>query len=186
VNNTSTITENRFSRVFGAPKERTVAKVKDAMSQVVMDFIARSPFLVMATSDPSGNCDASPKGGKPGFVRVLDDRRLIIPDVAGNKLFQSYLNMNDNPHVGLVFLIPGCNDTVRVNGRVSILSAQELEKLNIQLSISNPDDNSIQLQGILVDVDESYTHCPRALKFAELWNIDNIKDWQAASSRRPA
>src|SRR5688572_19665768 len=109
----STATENRFSKVFGAPKERTVAKVKDAMSQVVMDFIARSPYLVMATSDRDGNCDASPKGGKPGFVRILDERRLIIPDVAGNKLFQSYLNMNDNPHVGLVFLIPGSNDTVR-------------------------------------------------------------------------
>ncbi len=186
MDNTSTVTENRFSKVFGAPKERTVAKVKDSMSQVVMDFIARSPFLVMATSDRSGNCDASPKGGKPGFVRVLHGKRLVIPDVAGNKLFQSYLNMNDNPQVGLVFLIHGCNDTVRVNGRVSILTASELEGLNIKLSISNPDDNSIQLQGILVEVDESYTHCPRALKFAELWDIENIKGWQTSNNRRAA
>ena len=79
---------------------------------------------------------------------------------------------------------PGSNDTVRVNGHVTILSSQELDQLDVQLSINNPDDNSIKLQGILVEVDEAYTHCPRALKFAELWNIESIQKQQGASQRR--
>ena len=92
--------------------------------------------------------------------------------MAGNRLFQSYLNMSENPQVGLLFLIPGSNDTVRVNGRVTILAKEELDRMKVELSLNNPDDNSKKLQGILVEVDEAYTHCPRALKFAELWNPD--------------
>ena len=148
------------------------------------EFIVKSPFMVMATSNGAGETDASPKGGKPGFVKIVDDQHIVIPDVAGNRLFQSYQNMEDNPQVGLLFLIPGSNDTVRVNGRVTILSSQELDRLDVQLSINNPDDNSIKLQGILVEVDEAYTHCPRALKFAELWNIESIQKQQGASQRR--
>ena len=71
---------------------------------------------------------ASPKGGMPGFVKILDERHLLIPDIAGNKLFQSYLNMSDNPRVGLVFFIPGCPDVARVNGKVTIVSAEEVKR----------------------------------------------------------
>ena len=170
--NGSVATDNRFTRNFGTPSHRATGKVINEMTAVVKEFIARAPFLVMATSSEDGACDASPKGGKPGFVHILDDRHIIIPDVAGNRLFQSYLNMSENPQVGLLFLIPGSNDTVRVNGRVTILSKEELDRLNVELSLNNPDDNSRKLQGILVEVDEAYTHCPRALKFAELWNPD--------------
>ena len=170
-----TVTQNQFVKAFGHPRERAVAKVKNTMSDQVQAYIAQSSLVVMATSNESGHCDASPKGGKPGFVKILDDQHLIVPDVAGNKLFQSYLNMLENPHIGLLFLIPGSNDTVRVNGRVSLLSAKELEELNIRLSLNNPDDNSIQLQGILVEVEEAYTHCPRAFKFADLWNVEQAK-----------
>ena len=170
--NGSVATDNRFSKAFGTPSHRAVDKVQNVMTEVVMEFIANSPFIMMATSSGDGACDASPKGGKPGFVYILDDRHIIIPDVAGNRLFQSYLNMSENPQVGLLFLVPGSNDTVRVNGRVTILSKEELDRLNVELSINNPDDNSKKLQGILVEVDEAYTHCPRALKFAELWNPD--------------
>ena len=98
--------DNRFTSVFGFPSERATGKVKDTLSEQIKEFIAESPFLVMATSDRDGNCDASPKGGIPGFVRVLDDRHLLVPDVAGNKLFQSYINMNENLHVGLIFSFP--------------------------------------------------------------------------------
>ena len=169
---------------FGPPNERAVSKVKDTLSEEVKSFIAQSPFVVMATSNGEGRCDTSPKGGKPGFVKVLDDRHLVVPDVAGNRLFQSYLNMDDNPHVGLLFLIPGSNDTVRVNGRVAVLPREEMERLNITLSLNNPDDNSVQLQGILVEVEEAYPHCPRALKFAELWNVQTIERRLAPTRRR--
>ena len=112
---------SRFNDQFGGMSPRAKDKVKGEMSEFVQAFIAASPFVVMATADPDGNCDASPKGGKPGFVKVIDSKRLLLPDVAGNRLFQSYQNMDDNPHVGLLFMIPGINDTVRVNGTITIV-----------------------------------------------------------------
>ena len=165
---------NRFTTQFGFPKERSVNKVVNVMSDIVQEFIRQSPFCILATSDAEGNCDASPKGGKKGFVSVLDDRHIIVPDTAGNKLFQTYLNMESNPHVGIVFLIPGSNDTVRVNGRVSLLSKSDLDQLNIELSVNFHDDNTLNLQGIMVEVEEAFTHCPRAFKFADLWNEEEI------------
>ncbi len=160
---------NRFTRQFGFPKKRPATKVKAYMSDKEMEFVRESPFLVMATSGADGTCDASPKGGKPGFVKVLDETRLLIPDVAGNRLFQSYLNMTDNPHVGLIFFIPGTTDTVRVNGKSEFVTKEELNTLEIELEVHNPDDNSKVQQGILVTVEEAYGHCPRALNFSKLW-----------------
>ena len=162
--------DNRFTREFGFPKGRATTKVKGYLNDREKEFITLSPFLVMATSAKDGSCDASPKGGKPGFVKILDDSTLLVPDVAGNRLFQSYINMNENPHVGLVFFIPGVRETVRANGRVRIVSGDELRELEVKLEVSNPDDNSKVLQGIVVEIEESYGHCPRALKFSELWN----------------
>lgn len=165
---------NRFTDSYGPPKGRPVLKVKPYMSAYVQDFIARSPFVVMATSDAEGRCDASPKGGMPGFVRVLDEHHLLVPDVAGNKLFQSYQNLDSNPHVGLVFFVPGANETVRVNGSATITDKAELDRRNVELSLYETDDNSKHLQGVVVEVEEAYPHCPRALKFSKLWDTDEI------------
>ncbi|MGQ4807557.1 hypothetical protein NKDENANG_00911 [Candidatus Entotheonellaceae bacterium PAL068K] len=178
----TTHTPNRFANTFGYPKGRAVTKLKDYMTPYVQEFIRHSPFVIMASSDAEGRCDTSPKGGKPGFVRVLDERRLLLPDVAGNKLFQSYQNMDSNPHVGLLFFIPGVNDTVRVNGTVTIVDKEVLEHQNMALSLYNPDDNAKHLQGILINVEEAYGHCPRALKFSQLWAIEQI---QANQTDRP-
>ena len=175
-----TVAPNRFADAFGYPKGRAVTKLKDYMTPYVQEFIKHSPFAVMATSGPDGHCDASPKGGKPGFVRVLDERRLLFPDVAGNKLFQSYQNMDANPHIGLIFFIPGVNDTVRVNGRVTIVEKAELDQRNVELSLYELDDNSKHLQGIIIEVEEAYGHCPRALKFSDLWNVETIAANQAS------
>ena len=171
---------NRFAEKFGYPDPngRAVTKVKDYMTAYVQDFIRHAPFMIMATSNEVGQCDASPKGGKPGFVRVLDERHLLVPDVAGNKLFQSYQNLDTNLHVGLLFFIPGVNDTVRVNGTVTIVNKEALEQTNLTLSLYNPDDNAKHLQGIIVEVEEAYGHCPRALKFSQLWDIDTIRENQ--------
>jgi PPOX class probable FMN-dependent enzyme len=176
---TQTGNQNRFAEAFGYPKGRTVTKVKPYMTAYVQEFIGRSPFVVMATGDPEGHMDASPKGGKPGFVRVLDERRLLLPDVAGNKLFQTYQNLDSNPHVGLVFFIPGVTDTVRVNGRTTFTGREDMERRNVELSLYEPDDNAKHLQGIIIEVEESYGHCPRALKFSHLWDLEEIAANQA-------
>jgi len=130
--------------------------------------------VIQASADADGNCDASPKGGKPGFVKVLDEKHLVFPDVAGNKLFQTYQNLDSNSHIGLLFLIPGVNDVVRVNGRVTIVDQEELEKMDVEVALFEIDERSHHLQGIVIEVDESYTHCPRALKFSDLWNPETI------------
>ncbi|MBI3973946.1 MAG: pyridoxamine 5'-phosphate oxidase family protein [Chloroflexi bacterium] len=166
--------ENRFTRCFGMPAERVQKKVLNFLNDDVKAFIARSPFLVMATSDPSGRCNASPRGGRPGFVKILDDRHLLLPDVKGNRLFQSYLNMDKNPHVGLLFMIPGSDRTVRVNGRVRILDKEDVLRHVEGLSIHNPDEDAVMLQGLLIEVEEAYGHCPRSFRFADLWNVETI------------
>ena len=173
--------ENRFTAVFGAPDPngRAKTKVVDYMTEFVQEFIRQSPFVVMATADAEGNCDASPKGGQPGFVKILDDRHLVLPDVAGNRLFQSFLNMDENPHVGLIFLIPGVNDTVRVNGKVTIVNQQELNRKDVEVSLYEPDERGYHLQGIIIEVDEAYGHCPRALNFSRFWDIETIEKHKA-------
>lgn len=171
---------SRFNESFGPASERAVTKLKTHLTPYVQEFIRAAPFAVMATTGEGGRCDASPKGGKPGFVKVLDEKHLLFPDVAGNRLFQSYQNIDDNPYIGLIFFIPGINDTVRVNGKVSIVSKEDLERRNIELSLYETDDNSKHLQGLLIEVEESYGHCPRALKFSHLWDGEEIAKNQAA------
>ena len=166
---------NRFTSTFGFPSDRAVTKVKDTLSEPVKRFISESPFLVMATSDRDGRCDASPKGGKPGFVRILDDRHLLVPDVAGNKLFQSYLNMDENAYVGLCFFIPGIADIVRVNGRVSTVTREELDRHQVEESMYNPDGYRGVQQGIVVEIEESFGHCPRALSYSDFWDPTRIQ-----------
>jgi PPOX class probable FMN-dependent enzyme len=164
--------ENKYQEKFGNPIERTKGKVRPAMHPWIQNFIHHSPFCVMATSNGAGDCDASPKGGRPGFVKVLNDKQLFFPDVAGNKLFHSYTNLDTNPKVGLIFLIPGHDNTVRINGRVRVVDRADLP--DVELEVFNADEKAEILQGLLVDVEESYSHCPRALKFSKLWDTEQI------------
>ena len=182
----ATVGDSTFNEQFGAPSERAVKKLKGHLTPWVQEFVSAAPFVVMATADSEGRCDASPKGGKPGFVKVIDDNHLLFPDVAGNRLFQSYQNIENSPYVGLIFFIPGINDTVRVNGRASIVNKGELDRQNIELALYETDDNSRHLQGMLIEVEEAYSHCPRALKFSKLWDaeeIGNNKDNSPLSER---
>jgi uncharacterized protein len=164
--------ENKYQDKFGYPAERTKAKVKPTMAKWIQEFIRHSPFCVLATSNAHGDCDASPKGGKPGFVKILNDKQLFIPDVAGNKLFHGYGNIESNPKAGLIFFIPGHNSTVRVNGGVRVIDGAELQ--DVRLEVHNPDEKAKLVQGLLLDVDEAYSHCPRALKFSNLWDVEEI------------
>lgn len=166
---------NIFQEKFGKPSGRAAEKVVPYMIDWVQNFIRLSPFVILATSDGDGNSDASPKGGKPGFVKILDETHLLIPDVAGNRLFQSYDNTTTNPRVGLLFMIPGEDCTARVNGTVEVVDKARLDAMNVEMEIFNPDDNSRIQQGLLLTVEEAYGHCPRAFKFSKLWDIETIQ-----------
>jgi len=164
--------DNKYQEKFGYPADRTKGKVRPYMAEWIQDFIRHSPFCVMATSNGQGNCDASPKGGLPGFVKILNDKQIFLPDVAGNKLFHGYGNVESNPRVGLIFFIPGHNNTVRINGRVKVIDRSDLK--DIRAEVFNADERAEILQGLLIDVEESYSHCPRALKFSKLWDVEEI------------
>lgn len=167
--------DNQFTRQFGVPSERVQKKVLTFLNEEVQAFIRQAPFAVLATSDAQGRCDASPKGGEPGFIVILDERHLLLPDVAGNRLFQSYQNVVANPHVGLLFMIPGIEWTVRVNGRAQVITGEDAASQTGGLAVQWRDDNTKLLQGLLIEVEEAYRHCPRAYKFADLWDIETIE-----------
>jgi PPOX class probable FMN-dependent enzyme len=105
---------------YGAPSERALKKQLSRFDKHCRDFIARSPFLVIASADPSGRCDASPKGDAPGFVQVIDDTTLLIPDRLGNNRIDTLANLLARPGIGLIFFVPGINETLRLNGRACI------------------------------------------------------------------
>ena len=172
---------NDSQKHFGEPKDGPKNKVKPFMVPWVIEFIQNSPFLVMSSSNQQGDCDASPKGGKPGFVKVINDTTLLIPDVAGNKLFQSYENFESNPKVGLMFLIPAISAVARVNGTIEVIRKGEARFDALSSDVFSPDENTKLLQAILVHVDESYSHCPRAIGFSKLWDTDTINRNQQSS-----
>jgi PPOX class probable FMN-dependent enzyme len=175
---------NRAQQKFGEPIEFVRKKIFSRLPEVAIEFIQKAPFAVLSTANAQGDCDASPKGGQPGFVKVLDDEHLLVPDVAGNKLFQSYENVESNPKAGLLFLIPGCDWTVRVNGRVTVLEREGSELRGVSPEVFSPDDNTKLLQGMLVEVEEVYAHCPRAFTFSKLWDAELIAEAQSAEASR--
>ncbi len=161
---------------LGRPHPLAAKKVRDHLEPYVKAFIRHSPFAVMASANATGDCDASPKGGKPGFVKVLDDKTLLIPDIGGNRLFQSYQNFETNPKAGLIFFIPGFGVTVRVNGSVAVMAQEEVAAQGVSPEVNNPDDNAGMIQGIRLTVDEAYYHCPRSVGFANLWDTEAISE----------
>lgn len=153
----------RLREIYGAPSERAVKKQLSRLDRHCRAFIARSPFLVIASSDPSGRCDASPKGDAPGFVRVVDDETLLIPDRLGNNRVDTLGNLLVRPGVGLIFFVPGVNETLRVNGRACVTADPALlDPLAV--------NGKVPRSGILVAAEEVYFHCGKALIRSDLWN----------------
>lgn len=137
-------------------------KNADTLDAFALDFLSRSPFVVLATCDAEGNLDASPKGDGPGFVLVHDERTLVVPDRPGNKLVYGHLNILQNPKVGLIFMIPGTPETLRVNGRAELTRDPVLlERLAAR---GRP-----AVLAIRVHVDECFFHCAKAFLRAKLW-----------------
>ncbi len=153
----------RLREVYGAPSERSLKKQLNRLDKHCRDFIAQSPFLVIASADRSGRCDASPKGDAPGFVRVIDDETLLIPDRLGNNRVDTLGNLVARPGVGFIFFVPGINETLRVNGRARVTTDPALlEPLAV--------NGKVPRSGILVTAEEIYFHCGKALIRSDLWN----------------
>src|SRR5271154_1469497 len=155
------ITEIR--EIYGEPNPRAVKKQLARLEKHSRAFIELSPFLVIASTDPSGRCDASPKGDAPGFVKVLDNETLLIPDRLGNNRVDTLGNLLERPGVGLIFFVPGLNETLRVNGRARVTTDPALlEPLAV--------NGKVPRSGILVAAEEIYFHCGKALIRSDLWN----------------
>jgi hypothetical protein len=158
-------TVDSLREVVPAPGGYVVSKELDHLDRYARAFIAASPFVVVSTADAAGQCDASPRGDPAGFVQVLDDRTLFLPERPGNRRIDSTLNMAQNPHVGLLFIVPGVDETLRVNGRVTIVQD---EALQTAASI----DGRLPKFGIMVTVNEVFFHCARAFLRSRLWLPD--------------
>ena len=155
--------EEGLRGLFGAPMDLAVRKSLTALDRHCRDFIARSPFLCIGTSSRSGRADVSPRGDPPGFVQVLDDRTLVIPDRPGNNRLDTMSNIVENPAVGLLFFIPGFDDTLRINGRATIVR-DEAVLARAEVGGKRPK------VAIRVEVDEAFLHCAKALKRSRLWD----------------
>jgi uncharacterized protein len=148
---------------LGEPSALVQSKVSDRLNDLTRQFVERSPFLCLATSAADGTCDVSPRGDPAGFVKVLDEKTLLLPDRPGNKLADSFRNVLQNPHVALLFFLPGVSDTFRVNGRATIVDDSELLE---PCAVAG----KVPALGLRIEVDEAFTHCPKAFLRAQLWD----------------
>lgn len=159
-------TADQLRTLLGQPHPATPRKLLGALDDVMIDFIGRSPFLVFGTADTAGNQDVSPKGGAPGFVVVEDPHTLLIPDSKGNKLLFGLQNILGNSHVGIIFMVPGTEETLRVNG-TGELSVDPAALARLSANGAAP-----QL-AIRISVRECFFHCAKALIRSQLWKPES-------------
>jgi uncharacterized protein len=155
--------EAELRTLFPATHAIALQKSQPRLDQHSRAFVARSPFLCIGTQSPEGRADVSPRGDPPGFVKILDDHTLVIPDRPGNNRLDTLSNILANPAVGLLFMVPGFDDTMRVNGKARISRAPEL----LQSMAVNGKTPTV---GIVVSVDEVFIHCAKAFRRSKLWD----------------
>ncbi|TWT08049.1 pyridoxamine 5'-phosphate oxidase family protein [Planococcus sp. CPCC 101016] len=156
-------TVEELLEITGKPSELVNNKVISYLDEHCLGFISQSPFLTISTADETGFCDVSPRGDEKGFVHVMNEKQLIIPERPGNKRMDSMRNILSNPNIGLLFLIPGLGETLRINGKASVIRDEELlEKMAV--------NGKRPILGIGVDVEECFIHCAKAFRRSELWN----------------
>jgi PPOX class probable FMN-dependent enzyme len=161
--------EVELRAAIGEPTELVKQKLGDRLNDLTRQLVERSPFVCVATARPDGGLDVSPRGDPAGFVRILDERTLLLPDRPGNKLADTLTNLLADPRIALLFLIPGIGDTFRVNGRATITDDPRL------LAASAVDGKAPKL-GLLVAIEEAYTQCSKAVLRSELWNPERHVD----------
>jgi len=158
--------ENELRDYIGRPMELAVAKAIDHLDKYCRAFIERSPFLTIGTASADGRGDVSPRGDQPGFVQVLDEHTLFIPDRPGNNRLDTMSNIIANPNVGILFLVPGFEDCLRVNGLARVVRDDAL------LDAATVKGKTPRI-GILVEVAEAYLHCAKAIRRSRLWDAES-------------
>lgn len=168
-------TEAELRQVLGAPSQRAMDKTVSALDDNCRAFIAASPFLLIGSVDAQGRLDVSPKGDPPGFVQVLDDHTLAIPDRLGNRRADTFVNILQQPQVALLFLIPGKQDTLRVAGSAQIVRDESLRQgMAVQGKV--PD------LALVVQVQEAFIHCPKCMIRSHLWEPEHWPGLEAVPS----
>lgn len=161
--------EQSLRSLFPATHTLATLKVQREIDRHARAFVERSPFLCIGTQDMGGNADVSPRGDPVGFVKILDPRTLAIPDRPGNNRLDSLSNILANPRVGLLFIIPGYDDTLRVNGTACLVTDPAL------LEAMRVNDRTPRL-AIVVSVDEVFLHCAKAFRRSRLWDPAHFQD----------
>jgi PPOX class probable FMN-dependent enzyme len=161
--------ENELRSLFPATHALAAAKCLKTLDKHAIDFIARSPFLCIGTQTPDGTADVSPRGDPSGFVQVLDEKTVLIPDRPGNNRLDTQSNIVTNPSVGLLFLIPGFDETLRINGHAYITHDPDL------LAMTAVQDRT-STTAIVVRIDEVFLHCAKAFRRSKLWNPSQHQD----------
>jgi PPOX class probable FMN-dependent enzyme len=156
-------------RVYPEPKPRSLLKQLDRLDVHCRQFVGLAPFLVLATVGKDGRVDASPRGGAPGFVQVIDDRTLHLPDAFGNNRLDSYANIVQSGRCATIFFVPGMDETLRINGRALLRDEPEL------LARFGSERHTPRVV-VEIRVEEAYLHCAKALMRSKLWSADNRID----------
>ena len=156
-------TEAELRQVIGEPLSRVATKDRPALDEIDRQWLARSPFCLVATSAADGSCDVSPKGDPAGFTVVLDDRTIALPERAGNRRADGFRNVLSNPHVGLIYLVPGRTDTFRVQGRARLVrDADLLDRMVVH--------GNRPLLAMVVEIESVFFHCAKAFLRSQLWD----------------
>ena len=159
-------TEAQFRAVMGNPGPKVIAKTLDRLDEHCWTFIGRSPFLLIASSDGEGHFDVSPKGDLPGFVKILDDHTLVVPERLGNRRADTFRNVLKDSAVGLIFLIPGKRETLRVSGNASIVRDADLRAA---MAVNGQEPEF----ALAIRVSEAFFHCAKCIVRSKLWSPEN-------------
>lgn len=161
-------TEAAIEKAIGKPSSKVLAKVVNSLDDICRAFIARSPFVVVASSDASGNLDVSPKGDPAGFVHILDDHTIAIPERPGNRRADTFRNVLQNPKVGLIFLVPDKGETLRISGTARIVRDAWLREL---MTVADRVPELV----LVVTVEEAFVHCTKCMVRSQMWKPETWK-----------
>jgi PPOX class probable FMN-dependent enzyme len=168
-------TQEQLRAILPPPYKVTLDKVLKYLDAHCKTYVSLTPFVMLATCDARGDCDSSPRGGPAGFIKILDDRHLLIPEVIGNRQADTLINIIEHPYVGMMFIIPGLEETLRVNGKACVVNDASV------LAQAAVKDKVPQL-GIGIEIEEAYMHCAKAAKRSSLWNPAGWPDRSSLAS----